>query len=119
MVRVRFPAWSVPDVSGFVGDIVDVILVPVFALFLALVRVLVTIPVALGRAAVSKTRWVEAQCRWPVAITIRRRTSSARGAEVADEVARRLAAGYKGGTFIDGAELESMTEPPALSDLDA
>jgi hypothetical protein len=99
--------------------LLDVVLVPVNWILVPLARVLLTMPFALIKAALSNTRWVEAECPWPAVIVIRWKTSSDRAAKVAEEATALLARGYSGGLAIAGAELESMTEPPGLRDLEA
>jgi hypothetical protein len=99
--------------------LLDIVLVPFHWLVVPVARMLLAFPFVLARAAVSKERWIEAECRWPAVILIRWKTSSERAERVAAEVAALLADGYAGGLAIAGAELESMTEPPGLGDLEA
>ena len=118
VIRVRFPRWHDSTFEP-TWTLVDVVLVPFYWLVLPVARVLLAFPFVLARAAVSKRRWIEAECRWPAVILIRWKTSSERAERVAEEVTALLASGYAGLHAIAGADLESMTEPPGLHDLQA
>jgi hypothetical protein len=124
--RVRLPTWRHSEYdpaddadADFVWALFAyVVLAPLLWFVLPLVRALVELPFSLARPLVSSARWVEAECRWPAEIRIVWRTSRPRAASVADHVAARLADGYDDLTP-EGAELEAMTRPPSLDDLDA
>jgi hypothetical protein len=74
------------------------------------------LPLAFARAAVSKTRWVEAACFWPAEIRIVWRTCRKHAKATRAEVAEQLRLGYEH-LEPTNAELLEMTRPPGTDDL--
>lgn len=113
----RFDPWEYTNdlLSGLVAFLV---LAPLFWLVLPLIRVIVFVPFEFVASAFSSTRWIEAESHWPSELKMVWKTSRARAAAAADQIATALSQGY-GGLDPEGAELESITKPPGIDDLSA
>lgn len=124
IVRVRFPKWRPSDFDPWEeacgewhGVVLLLPLAVVYWVLIPLLALLVVLPFTIVRSLFSKSRWIEAETRWPAPILVRWRTTAA-GAETAvAEIADALSRGYY--VKVKDAELESMTEPPGFRDLDA
>ena len=122
--RVRFPSWPRSDYDTWeTGDpisiVISLLLAPFFWLLIPLARVLLELPLAVGRGLFSPTRWVEARSVWPSEMSLVWRTSDEHSREVVEKILEELPKGYGSLGDIDGAVFESMTEPPGVHDLDA
>ena len=124
VVRIRFPKWRPSDFDPWGeacgewhGVLLLLPLAVVYWVVVPLVALLVALPFTLVRSLVSERRWIEAETRWPAPILVRWRTTAARAETAAAEIADALSRGYD--VKVKDAELESMTEPPGLRDLDS
>jgi hypothetical protein len=110
--RLRLPPWRQPGhdtwEDPFDGLLLTLAALPIFV---------AELPVALVRAAFTRTRYVDAWCRWPAEIRITWRTTRQQVAAVADHVERELVRGYAN---LDPphAERITMTKPPGLENAD-
>ena len=90
--------------------------VVIYWIVIPLLALVVALPFAVVRSFFSRTRWIEAETRWPAPILVRWHTTAARAETAVAEIADALSRGYD--VKVKDAELESMTEPPGFRDLD-
>jgi hypothetical protein len=123
-MRVRLPKWRPSDFDPrgeacgeWHGVLLLLPLAVLYWIVIPLLAVLVALPFALVRSLFSRTRWIEAETRWPAPILVRWRTTAALADTAVVEIANALSRGYD--VKVKDAELESMTEPPGFPDLGA
>jgi hypothetical protein len=124
VVRVRLPQWRGSQFDPWeeaAGEWHGVLLLLPFAVVywvaVALFTLLVALPFALVLSLFSRTRWIEAETRWPAPILVRWRTTAARAEAAVEEIAEALSRGYD--VKVEDAELEAITESPGFRDVDA
>jgi hypothetical protein len=95
--RVRLPPWRQVDLGVDEFDLFSaalwVVAAPFTLVVIPLALALFEFPVAIGRAAFSRTAWVEAVSEWPHEERVLWRTTQADAPGVRVSVAAQLAAG--------------------------
>jgi hypothetical protein len=95
--------------------VVALVLAPVVFLILPLRVFLAELPLAVGRSLFSRTRSIEAVCRYPQEMRITWRVDDPRQLDAGFErIVERLAQGYDG-LELEGTRIVDMTRPAGLA----